>query len=485
MRAGHGGAVEVSVAAAGNRGAHVDARRADVWLVQTGREVARAAAAKAGNNVVDVRGPAGGNVAVVARRANRAGSRAGVAGRKRRENAGRPPGVYRSLIPRVAAAAAPGVVDNIRAHVGVARRVARGYPQGAGRGNPFRRGKQGKVGATAGFASFSRNPGGPRSHTNLVGAAVIPHHRAHGVCAVIVIVARRAGGADVRGIIPVEVMVETAAQIAAILVHHGRMGVVHAGVHVSHDHAFTGATKGCPDFGGAHAVNAPFNRRQAFWGQAHKLVGYLIRLGRRQPGHVGPGGNGVKDVQIRGDEYDVGNKESAITLDSPPGRLRIQISNQASLAGLGCLAQRVIDVLPARSPIAHVVSRAQVCFFCQIDPIGAAAGIGNAFTQPRFQLRSRGAGGGSIAEQEHQPQHRQAEKGNKSYFRHSFPPYGTCLALSSAAALATLPRAVAAASAGYGILALCRQITWRDARRFKMVRLKQWQNGVDLHLLRE
>ena len=110
------------------------------------------------------------------------------------------------------------------------------------------------------------NPACAGSHTNLVAAAIISHHGAHGVCAVTIVITGGGGigptgitgVAIMNGIVPVVVMISRGAIPTAILVNLSGMIPLIAGVLSTNDHPLTGIAK-IPNLRRFNQTDIPFN----------------------------------------------------------------------------------------------------------------------------------------------------------------------------------------------------------------------------------
>ena len=95
-------------------------------------------------------------------------------------------------------------------------RSGRGFwpVRSVGASDPLPGGEQRGVGAGVGLAALGGDPLGAGRDADLVGAAVVADHGAHGVGAVAVVVARRGGRADPGRVEPVVVVVDAAVGLA-------------------------------------------------------------------------------------------------------------------------------------------------------------------------------------------------------------------------------------------------------------------------------
>src|SRR5690606_26311724 len=110
-------------------------------------------------------------------------------------------------------------------------------------GDPLARGQQVGAGAGGAGAALGRDPLGAGGDTDLVGAAVVTHHGAHGVGAVAVVVTR--GRATHAGRVePVEHV--AAGGGATVLAHQRRVVELHTGVDVGHHHTLAGDPEVAP-----------------------------------------------------------------------------------------------------------------------------------------------------------------------------------------------------------------------------------------------
>ncbi|OQA95506.1 MAG: hypothetical protein BWY25_02412 [Chloroflexi bacterium ADurb.Bin222] len=335
---------------------------------------------------------------------------AGVAVGENGVNASCVPGIYDILIPGVIARAAiaPGVIHGIGALVGVG--VGAGQiPRGREELGAF---QQLHIPTTAGITATAGHPLGAGGHADLIGAAIVAHHRAHRVRTMAVVVARL-GGMVAIGVPPVVVVVKrTAAQIAAIVVHQRIMGVTHPGVHAGH-HDPLASVSLCPDLVGQHVQDVGFNRRRGHsrgsclcclieLQLSMRPQGLDLRESRRQR---------VEGLEVRLlNRDDVVNPEGLIV-----GPLRIQVSPDPGLRALRRRLQGGGHKASARDPV-HGIGLGEIGPFVKIDEIACALICLELLPQRRLDFnddrwvsRRRGADANREQSQHHCRQHQKVQ----------------------------------------------------------------------------
>ena len=219
----HRGPAQRSVGriAPAHRGADVGARRGNVGL-DDASERRRASRREACDRARLRERPGAVGLRVIARRPGSATSRAVVSVREGREDPGRDPRLNGRAEERIAGAAAPRVVDDVRAQVRpgvVAVQVGRRENELRGRDERY-----------VEAAALRGDPLRVRRDADLVraGIAVVADHRSHRVGAMSVGVARVVRRAFVKRVPPVVVVVEGAAVVPAVLLDEGLMRVADA-----------------------------------------------------------------------------------------------------------------------------------------------------------------------------------------------------------------------------------------------------------------
>ncbi len=251
MGSSHGGAAPaVLVATTRHAGADVHPRGADVGfgLVPEGGS----SAAEGGNGVLGIRGAHGYGVGEAARRIyGPIAHLSFVAGGEDREDACCSPGHHIGPEGGIGPVhTAPGVVDHVGGFAGVGVHPV----EVCGGQQPLKALVELHIVGEAGIIeNLDRNPLGAGGHADLVAGSVVSHDDAHGVGAMIVAIV---GGVGVgaREIEPVVIVISIG---AAILALQGRVGPVHAAVHVGHHHPAPGDAEVAPYLVSSHFGDVP------------------------------------------------------------------------------------------------------------------------------------------------------------------------------------------------------------------------------------
>ena len=244
--------------------------------------------------------------------------------------------------------------------------------------HPLARIDEGGRRAGARLAALRGDPAGAGRDADLVAAAVVADDRAHRVGAVAVVVAGddRGAAADVRGVVPVVVVVEEAApEVAAIRVHEGRVVVLGAGVDRRHDDPLAAVAVGRPDRGGADVLDVPLDPERA----ARRLLdgGVDLGLGRDRVGEdlVGRVRDDRGDARVGGDVLEglrVGGHLDRVhdPEGGEAGAAALQEGADVRLALLGGPRQLVVDELAAPVPVRDPLRRGEVRLRLHQDPAG-------------------------------------------------------------------------------------------------------------------
>ncbi len=255
----------------------------------------------------------------------------------------------------------------------------------------------------------------PGRHADLVGPSVVSEHRADGVAAVAVVVARHrrvgatgaAGG--VNAVVPVVVVVGRGAVPAPVLGPEHVVGPADAGVHAAHDDVLAREAQG-PDLRGLDVGDAGLD------GGGGLRAG---RLGRRQDhpharvavdaGHVGALGHGVgqRPVALHPDQVD----DVVRAVLHAPG---LQVGQDRRLGLLGLLVERLVDEAPLVQLGLERVCARQVGLVGQHQGVlGQRAGLG-AFEHPRRDL-GQGRGGRRGERRQAQPAQQAQDDATKGH----------------------------------------------------------------------
>ncbi len=196
-------------------------------------------------------------------------------------------------------------------------------------------------------------------------------------------------GADVRGVVPVVVVVVRSVGVPpAVLGVDSGVRVPDAGVDAADDDVLAAHAERRPDVWRANGVQPPLGREDSF-------VGRLDRVGKRVDAvgldlrYLGQRCDRLEHVQSRRHLDRVDDPERAVA-----DTAGVEEFAYAFLATVRDFGQAVVDELAARVAVGHRVSRLEVGLLAQVDPEGRLALRGDLVEDLGLDRRRPGALGG-------------------------------------------------------------------------------------------